>query len=372
MCKNLHAPSLASLFPIDSVLEEEHSPFSKLQFKFVHKVIIMPSMIAMHAATGSAVCHRVGIARHAQLQPRLTLAGRKTALNAPINAKRIQQTRIYAEVSQCSPLCYIICLSYSRFSRFMVPHAYLLSSHLSHLQDAKSGGGNGTDAPVMTMIDSLIERAHEVATSGTVDAAFREKYVDELKAELEILQQRASSAESSANAFEETLKSMKDQFVRLSADFDNFRKRTSTEREALKSSVKGDTVMALLPLVDNFELAKSQLKLETEGEEKVAAAYQGLYKQMVEVFRGMGLEAVAGVGELFDPELHEAIMREPSEDVPDGTILEEFRKGFRLGDRLLRPAMVKVSFSDAPVAAAAAVESETEVEVSGDEGTQSE
>lgn len=198
----------------------------------------------------------------------------------------------------------------------------------------------------MSMAASLIERAQEVATSGTVDESFTKTFVDELKAELESLEQRAKSAEASATAFEDTLKSVKEQFVRLSADFDNFRKRTSTERDALKDSVKGDTIMAMLPLIDNFELAKSQLKLETDGEKKIDAAYQGLYKQMVELFRGLGLEAVSGAGSPFDPEVHEAIMREPSEDVPDGTVLEEFRKGFKLGERLLRPAMVKVSFSE--------------------------
>ena len=102
----------------------------------------------------------------------------------------------------------------------------------------------------------------------------------------------------------------------------------------------------MLPLIDNFELAKSQLKLETDGERKIDAAYQGLYKQMVELFRGLGLEAVAGAGQPFDPEVHEAILREPSNEVPDGTVLEEFRKGFKLGERLLRPAMVKVSYTE--------------------------
>ena len=225
-------------------------------------------------------------------------------------------------------------------------------------QATESAEDDGADSKVMPMADSLIERAQEVATTGTVDQPFRDVFVDELKTELELLQQRAASAESSAVAFEDTLKATKEQFVRLSADFDNFRKRTAAERDALKASVKGDTLLALLPLVDNFELAKSQLKLESEGEKKVDAAYQGRYKQMVETFRGLGLEAVEGVGGPFDPELHEAIMREPSEDVPDGTILEEFRKGFMLGERLLRPAMVKVSFSDAPAAAAPAASGE--------------
>lgn len=206
----------------------------------------------------------------------------------------------------------------------------------------------------MSMADSLIERAEEVANSGVVDDSFRETYVRELKAELEQLKERAASSALTAVALEENMKSVKEQYVRLSADFDNFRKRSATERDTLKSSIKGDTVSAMLPLIDNFELAKSNLKLETEGEEKIDAAYQGLYKQMVELFRGMGLEAVPGAGEPFDPEVHEAIMREPNEDVADGTVLEEFRKGFMLGDRLLRPAMVKVSFSEAPAAAPAA------------------
>lgn len=74
---------------------------------------------------------------------------------------------------------------------------------------------------------------------------------------------------------------------------------------------------------------------------------QGLYKQMVDIMKGLGVDAVDTVGALFDPELHEAIMREPNDEVPDGTVLMEFRKGFRMGDRLLRPAMVKVSFTEA-------------------------
>ena len=69
---------------------------------------------------------------------------------------------------------------------------------------------------------------------------------------------------------------------------------------------------------------------------------QGLYKQMVETFRNLGVEAVPGVGHPFDPNFHEAIVSEPNDDVPDGTVLQEFRKGFQCGDRLIRPAMVKV------------------------------
>ena len=69
---------------------------------------------------------------------------------------------------------------------------------------------------------------------------------------------------------------------------------------------------------------------------------QGVYKQMVEAFRYLGVEAVPGPGNLFDPEVHEAIMREENDDVPDGTVLKEFRRGFKLGNQLLRAAMVQV------------------------------
>lgn len=81
---------------------------------------------------------------------------------------------------------------------------------------------------------------------------------------------------------------------------------------------------------------------------------QGLYKQMVDIMKGLGVDAVETVGSLFDPELHEAIMREPNDEVPDGTVIMEFRKGFRMGERLLRPAMVKVSFSEAPASVSSA------------------
>jgi hypothetical protein len=85
-----------------------------------------------------------------------------------------------------------------------------------------------------------------------------------------------------------------------------------------------------------------QVKAETEAEQKINNSYQSLYKQMVDIMRGLGIEAVPTTGTPFDPEVHEAIMREPNNEVEDGTVLQEFRKGFRLGSKLLRPAMVKV------------------------------
>ena len=94
---------------------------------------------------------------------------------------------------------------------------------------------------------------------------------------------------------------LKDRLLRLNADFDNFRKRSERERLAVASNVKGDVVNSLLPMVDNFERAKTQLKIENEGEQKIDSSYQGIYKQFVEIMKGLGVSAVETVGKQFDP-----------------------------------------------------------------------
>ena len=99
----------------------------------------------------------------------------------------------------------------------------------------------------------------------------------------------------------------------------------------------------LIPLIDNFEAAKQFIKPESEGEKKIEGAYQALYKQMTELFRKMGIEAVPTVGHPFDPAVHEAIARVPSADVSEDMVAQEYRKGFKVGGRLIRPATVSVS-----------------------------
>jgi molecular chaperone GrpE len=142
---------------------------------------------------------------------------------------------------------------------------------------------------------------------------------------------------------EDQVAAMKDQYLRLNADFDNFRKRTLKEKENLSSSAKGDFVKALLPVLDNFDLAEKNIKGETEGEQKILTGYQNMHKQLMEILSSQGLEAVPGVGAPFDPNSHEAIMREESEEAEEDTILEEFRKGYIIGGTLIRASMVKVS-----------------------------
>ncbi len=150
------------------------------------------------------------------------------------------------------------------------------------------------------------------------------------------------------------------QYRRLAADFENFRKRTQKEKEDLEVQVKCSTLKKLLSVVDNFERARVQIKPQDDGEMAIHKSYQGVYKQMVEALKQLGVSPMRPEGELFDPNLHEAVVSEPTNEHPEGTVIEEMMRGYQLGDRVLRHAMVKV--------ATAAEESPSEESESESEG----
>ena len=183
-----------------------------------------------------------------------------------------------------------------------------------------------------TALSALVGRL-EVVVGDNADAA---ELVASLKGEI-------GDANAKMVGMEDQVAAMKDQYLRLNADFDNFRKRTLKEKENLASSAKGDFVKALLPVLDNLDLAEKNIKGSTEGEEKILTGYQNMHKQLMEILSSQGLQVVAGVGEPFDPNDHEAIMREENDEMDEDTIIEEFRKGYKIGSSLIRASMVKVS-----------------------------
>jgi molecular chaperone GrpE len=140
------------------------------------------------------------------------------------------------------------------------------------------------------------------------------------------------------------------QYMRIAADFENYRKRTAKEKEELDLQVKRNTITELLPVVDNFERARAHLKPQSEGEMTIHKSYQGVYKQLVDCLKRLGVAPMRPEGQEFDPNLHEAVMREPTDEHPEGTVLEELVRGYYFGDRVLRHAMVKVAApkEDAP------------------------
>ena len=138
----------------------------------------------------------------------------------------------------------------------------------------------------------------------------------------------------------ETLKS---QYVRIAADFENFRKRQSRDQDDLKIQLVSKALTAILPIVDNLERARQQIKPESEEAQVLHRSYQGIYKQLVDVLKQQGVAPMRVVGQQFDPNLHEAVMREPSEEFNEDFIVEELQRGYHLDGKVLRHALVKVS-----------------------------
>jgi molecular chaperone GrpE len=166
--------------------------------------------------------------------------------------------------------------------------------------------------------------------------------------------ERAASAEltQQIESLKTQLEERSTQYMRIAADFENYRKRTSKEKEELEVQMKRNTILELLPVVDNFERARSHLKPQSDAEMTMHKSYQGVYKQLVDSLKRLGVSPMRPEGQEFDPNLHEAVMREPTDEHPEGTVLEELVRGYYLGDRVLRHAMVKVAApkEDSPAA----------------------
>ncbi|KAK1420668.1 hypothetical protein QVD17_22451 [Tagetes erecta] len=175
-----------------------------------------------------------------------------------------------------------------------------------------------------------------------------ESKLSEVEAYLKSIEDEKLALGRKLATLSDELSNAKDRVLRISADFDNFRKRTERERISLVANAQGEVVESLLGVLDNFERAKAAIKVENEKEEKINNSYQSIYKQFVEVLGSLGVVPVETTGQPFDPLLHEAIMREESTEFEEGVVIQEFRKGFRIGERLLRPSMVKVSAGPGP------------------------
>lgn len=134
----------------------------------------------------------------------------------------------------------------------------------------------------------------------------------------------------------------KDKLLRLTAEFDNFRKRTQKEKESLFSDGAQDAVLAFLPLVDNME----RFMEAAMGEAEDSPLRQGLekvLKQLYDILKSLKVEAIPAVGEKFDPNVHNAVMHIEDDKIDTETVVEEFQKGYKMGDKVLRFSMVKVA-----------------------------
>ncbi|QFT89913.1 heat shock protein GrpE [Bacillus sp. THAF10] len=154
--------------------------------------------------------------------------------------------------------------------------------------------------------------------------------------EVEITAQEQKIAELEAK-----LEDKENRLLRLQADFDNFRRRVKLDQEAAQKYRAQNLVTDILPALDNFERA---LKVNSE-DEKILSFLQGMemvHRQLAEALKTEGLEAIEAVGQQFDPHLHQAVMQVEEGEGESNTVLEEFQKGYKLKDRVIRPSMVKV------------------------------
>ena len=214
------------------------------------------------------------------------------------------------------------------------------SIHDVPTSDAVSEADTNTNIEELKLEDADVEIDFEnefsEATSEDADAAGDEPQAVANPAAIAALEEQISQLQAQ-------LEDRNSQYMRLTADFENFRKRTSREKEELELQVKCNTISNLLEVVDNFERARAQIKPQNDGEMAVHKSYQSVYKQLVEGLKRAGVAPMRAEGNEFDPNLHEAVMREPTDDYAEGTVIEELVRGYVLEERVLRHAMVKVA-----------------------------
>ncbi len=144
------------------------------------------------------------------------------------------------------------------------------------------------------------------------------------------------------NPWQEKYETLNNQYIRLAADFDNFRKRQELERENLLKYGAENTVKKLIEVLDNFDRGAKAIET-VEDCEKVKECFNLAYKNLNDVLGKIGLEVISAEGEEFDPNLHEAVMQTPTDEKPENTVITELQKGYKLGDKVLRPTLVNVA-----------------------------
>ena len=157
--------------------------------------------------------------------------------------------------------------------------------------------------------------------------------------EEQVEETQSEAVESEVNEFEQKYNDVNEKYMRTLAEYDNYRKRTIKEKETIYPEAKAIVIEKILPVLDNFSRA-------LESAENKDAFYEGivmLKKQLDDTLASLGVEEIKAVGEEFNPELHNAVMHIDDEEKGENVIVEEFQKGYKIGDRVIRHSMVKVA-----------------------------
>ena len=169
----------------------------------------------------------------------------------------------------------------------------------------------------------------------------KKETAEEAAVKEEVIPEAAEAAEETpeVNEWEEKYNAERDAHLRVAAEFDNFRKRTIKEKEASYGNGKADAVEKLLPVYDNLERALNQPCTD----EAYKKGVEMTMTQLVGIFSGLGVEIFGNVGDAFDPNFHNAVMHTEDESLGDNVISQVFQKGFKLGEKIIRYAIVQVA-----------------------------
>lgn len=181
-------------------------------------------------------------------------------------------------------------------------------------------------------VDTSPETAQEAAAAAAEGVLGADDTVS--SEQLQDLQKRAAKADEHW-----------DRLLRISADFDNFKKRATREKQEAIKYANESLLEKLIPVLDNFEMALTAAKAAPagDGSQSVVAGVTMIQQQLKTALSDFGLEEIDATGQVFDPNFHEAVSQMPSAEVPEGHVLQQIRKGYKLKERLLRPATVVVA-----------------------------
>ncbi|WP_456273978.1 nucleotide exchange factor GrpE [Bacillus sp. AK031] len=185
--------------------------------------------------------------------------------------------------------------------------------------------------------EEMNDQQEEQASAGNEEEIFAESLEDQDGEE-----SGQSPEETQILELQSKLDESESRYLRLRADFDNFRRRANLDREASEKYKAQSLLTELLPAIDNFERA---LNIEPENEQ-TKSLLQGMemvYRSLVEALKKEGVEPIETVGHEFDPHLHQAVMQGEDKNFGSNIVIEEFQKGYKLKDRVIRPSMVKVN-----------------------------
>lgn len=189
------------------------------------------------------------------------------------------------------------------------------------------------EIPIQVFDESEDEQAEETSAP------------DDVAADPETEQDPLAALQAQVDTMTQERATLYDQLLRRQAEFENYRRRVDRERSEAYTRARAEVLLELLPVIDNFERALASLENSGGDAESLRHGVELIHKQFKDALTKFGLEPVESVGQTFDPHVHEAVTIEPTDKHKENTVIEEFQRGYKLGEKLLRPAKVKVASS---------------------------